>query len=110
MRIVTLEEHYIFPDLAEQVDLDAIARRGMPLPGSAAAAAAPRKLLADLGAERLADMDASGISVQVLSQSGPGADLIEPEKATPLAKSFNDRLAAVINQHPDRYAASRICR
>lgn len=104
MRIVTLEEHYIFPDLAEQIDLDAIARRGMPLPGSPAAAAAPRQLLADLGAERLADMDASGITVQVLSQSGPGADLLEPAKATPLARAFNDRLAAVINQHPDRYA------
>jgi predicted TIM-barrel fold metal-dependent hydrolase len=104
MRIVTLEEHYIFADLADQVDHEAIARRGMPLPGSAAAAAAPRKLLADLGADRLADMDASGISVQVLSQSGAGADLLEPAKAVPLAKAFNDRLAAVIRQHPDRYA------
>ena len=38
MRIVTLEEHYTFADLAEQVDHEAIARRGMPLPGSPAAA------------------------------------------------------------------------
>ena len=104
MRIVTLEEHYTFADLAEQVDHDAIARRGMPLPGTPAAAAAPRQLLNELGGDRIADMDASGISVQVLSQSGPGADLLEPAKGVPLAKAFNDRLASVIKQRPDRYA------
>ena len=49
-------------------------------------------------------MDASGITVEVLSQSGPGADLVEPSAAVPLAKQFNDRLAAAIRERPDRYA------
>ncbi len=103
MRIVALEEHYLFPDLAERVDPAAIVRRGMPAPGSPAAALAPRALLADLGKDRIADMDASGISFEILSQSGPGADLLEPKEAVPLAKEFNDRLAAAIRERPDRY-------
>jgi len=104
MRIVTLEEHYTFPDLVERIDPAAIVRRGMPRPGSPEAALAPRALLADMGKDRIADMDASGISFQVLSQSGPGADLIDAKDAVPLAKQFNDRLAAVVRERPDRYA------
>src|SRR5437660_294444 len=34
MRIVTLEEHYLFPDLTARIDPEAIVRRGMPRPGS----------------------------------------------------------------------------
>jgi hypothetical protein len=103
MRIVVLEEHYQFPDLVERVDPAAIVRRGMPAPGSPAAALAPRALLADMGKDRIADMDASGISFEILSQSGPGADLLEPKEAVPLATEFNDRLAAVVRERPDRY-------
>ena len=58
MRIVALEEHYLFPDLLEQIPHEAIVRRGMPKPGSPEAALAPRALLADLGRDRIADMDA----------------------------------------------------
>jgi predicted TIM-barrel fold metal-dependent hydrolase len=104
MRIVTLEEHCIFPDLATRIDPEAIARRGMPQPGSPQAAFAPQALLADLGKDRIADMDASGISFQVLSaQSGTGADLLDAKEAVPVAKAFNDRLAAAIRERPDRY-------
>ena len=103
MRIVALEEHYLFPDLVERVDPAAIVKRGMPAPGSPAAALAPRALLADMGKDRIADMDATGISFEILSQSGPGADLLETKDAVPLAKEFNDRLAAVIRERPDRY-------
>jgi len=103
MRIVALEEHYMFPDLVERIDPDAIARRGMPRPGTPEYAQAPRAALAELGKDRIADMDATGISFEILSQSGPGADLIEAKQAVPLAKEFNDRLAAVIRERPDRY-------
>src|SRR5258707_14011342 len=96
MRIVALEEHYQFPDLVERVDPAAIVKRGMPAPGSAAAALAPRALLADMGGDRIADMDATGISFEILSQSGPGADLLEPKDALPPAREVNDRLAAAI--------------
>ena len=101
MRIVTLEEHCIFPDLAARFDPEIVARRGMPQPGSPGA---PHALLADLGPDRIADMDASGISFQVLSaQSGTGADLLDAKQGVPLAKEFNDRLAAAIRERPDRY-------
>src|SRR5579864_6613240 len=103
MRIVALEEHYMFPDLVERIDPDAIARRGMPRPGTPEYALGPRAALADLGKDRIADMDATGISFEILSQSGHGADLIGAKEAVPLAKEFNDRLAAAIRERPDRY-------
>jgi predicted TIM-barrel fold metal-dependent hydrolase len=49
-------------------------------------------------------MDASGITVQVLSVSGPGADLLPQAEAIPLARDLNDALAGAVAEHPDRYA------
>src|SRR5579872_6487486 len=73
MRIVALEEHFAVPSLVKRIDPQAIAQRGFPvgfvnpLLGK----------LADLGDERLAEMDEAGVAMQVLSLSGPGADLID---------------------------------
>ena len=77
MRIVALEEHYLFPDLVERIDPAAIVRRGMPAPGSPAAALAPRALLADMGKDRIADMDASGIDMQLLLLTAPGVQVLD---------------------------------
>jgi uncharacterized protein len=49
-------------------------------------------------------MDASGISMQVLSTSGPGSDILPPADAVPWARDCNDALAAEIAKKPDRYA------
>jgi len=56
-----------------------------------------------LGAERIADMDASGIDMQVVSLSAPGVQIFDPKTATALARSANDQLAEGIAAHPDRY-------
>jgi uncharacterized protein len=104
VRIVTLEEHFTLPDLTAKIDPDAITRRGFPLPGSPQLAFRPHERLADTGAVRLADMDASGITLQVLSLAPPGADVLDARQAPALAREFNDRLAAIVRQHPDRYA------
>jgi len=56
-----------------------------------------------LGGERLADMDASGIDIQVLSLTSPGVQIFEPAMATSLATRFNDELAEGIAKNPDRF-------
>src|SRR5208337_586533 len=79
MRIVALEEHFTVPELVGRIDPEAIRRRGFPGPDVVWGQVIKRNELRDLGAARLADMDASGITVQVLSVSGPGADLVPGE-------------------------------
>jgi len=71
MRIVALEEHFNVPRIVAHIPADAIARRGFPGPDLAWAQTLKRNELADLGAARIADMDANGISTQVLSVAGP---------------------------------------
>src|SRR4051794_39039163 len=104
MRVVALEEHVVFPELTKRIDPALIRGRGFPQPGTPAAAHLPSRELADLGADRLTSMDAGGIAVQVLSLSGPGADLLGAAQSPELARAFNDHLAGAIEQHPSRYA------
>ena len=60
--------------------------------------------LADLGAKRLAHMDAAGVDVQVLSFSSPGPQAFGAEIAIPMARDANDRLSEAVRAHPDRFA------
>jgi gamma-resorcylate decarboxylase len=62
--------------------------------------------LIDLFDRRLAEMDASGISLAVLSLNANGIQEIpEAAKAVELAREANDALAAVVVKRPDRFAA-----
>jgi predicted TIM-barrel fold metal-dependent hydrolase len=49
-------------------------------------------------------MDAAGITVQVLSNTGPGPDLVPGPEGIAIAREMNDHLAAAISHHPDRFA------
>ena len=60
--------------------------------------------LQDLGAQRLADMDATGIVLQVISLTAPGVQVFDSATATSLARLANDRLAEAVRRHPDRFA------
>lgn len=60
--------------------------------------------IADLGEQRLRDMDASGIARQVLSLTNPGVQIFDAHTATALAISCNDQLAEAIRTHPDRFS------
>jgi len=104
MRTVALEEHFTVPDLVRQIDPATITRRGFPPPSTPWGPMRQVERLADLGPPRLQDMDAAGITVQVLSVSGPGADIAPADQAPALARAFNDALARVVAAHPDRYA------
>ena len=104
MRIVALEEHYTVPRIVAGISPDAITRRGFPTdPNFVWAQTTRRNELADLGEARIVDMDASGITVQVLSVAGPGADLLPGQPGIDLAHAYNDALADACARHPDRY-------
>jgi 2,3-dihydroxybenzoate decarboxylase len=62
------------------------------------------KKLLDLGAERIADMDATGIDVQLLLLTAPGVQVFEAGTATALAASSNDQLAEAVRKYPRRFA------
>jgi predicted TIM-barrel fold metal-dependent hydrolase len=101
MRIVTLEEHAFRGDL--------VPRRartpGEPAEQLLNVMQPILPVIGDLGAGRLADMDEAGITVQVLSVSGPGAQFAEPAEGVELARAYNDWVADAVRAHPDRYAA-----
>ena len=105
MRTVALEEHFNIPALVARIPQERIRQRGFPPPDQMPLAmGGPQSKLKDLGAERLAAMDSGGVTVQVLSMAGPGADLLAPEQAIPWAREANDTLAEAIAAHPDRFA------
>ncbi len=105
MRIIALEEHCTFPDIAARISIDAIRARGLTPGGLRVPAVDRREQLPDVGAGRLADMDAAGITLQVLSVAQAGAELLPSEEGASLARDINDRLAQTVAGHPDRYAA-----
>jgi hypothetical protein len=90
MRVITLEEHFWTDALTE-------ANRSAP----SSALSVPRlgplaDDLRDLGPRRLADMDAAGIDVQVLSVAPPGTQDLDPDTAVRLSRQANDRLAGAV--------------
>jgi predicted TIM-barrel fold metal-dependent hydrolase len=55
--------------------------------------------------ERLADMAASRVDLQVLSLGPPGVDVGEARQSVDLARAFNDAVAELARARPDRFAA-----
>ena len=103
MRIVALEEHYTVPAIVGRIDPAAIRRRGFPGPDVVWGQTLKRNELAQLGDARIADMDASGITLQVLSVAGPGADVVPGADGIALAQDYNNALFEATSRHPDRY-------
>jgi predicted TIM-barrel fold metal-dependent hydrolase len=103
MRIVALEEHLNLPHMRARVPVEAIRRAGWPdrLP----AHMDHTERLQDLGAGRLAAMDQAGITLQVLSVSGVGADLLSADEGPAFAREYNDTVARAVAGHPQRFAA-----
>lgn len=98
MKTIALEEHIGMPDIA------AAARAT----GRVLSRKTPESVidkLKDVAAGRLADMDAAGIDLQVLSATGIGLDKLEPKLGTSLAREHNNSLAEVVRSRPDRFAA-----
>ncbi len=104
MRTVALEEHFSVPSIASRIDKSVLARRGYRPRTLPKDAPNPLELLPEIGPKRLKSMDDAGISVQVLSNSGPGPDLVSGQAGIDMARETNDFLAKAIASRPDRFA------
>jgi predicted TIM-barrel fold metal-dependent hydrolase len=92
-RVIALEEAFSNAFISEHQ------AKGMAqLAGSAIGAQ-----LREVGAERIALMDAAGIDFQVLSHHSPGVQTFDLKTAQSLAAQSNDWLAEAISKHPKRF-------
>lgn len=99
MKIISIEEHFLTPEVTTAWEASAIGSEGT----SNFDQGEIRQLLEDLGEGRIALMDESGVGVQVLSVSTPALHNLEPEESVRLARRTNDLIAATIGRHPDRF-------
>ncbi len=98
MRIVALEEHMTTPDIVKAAQMSDTG-------ASPAFMQALQAKLLDVDAGRIADMDTGGIDMQVLSLAANTVDKLDAASAKALAHDANDRMAAAVQAHPDRFAA-----
>jgi predicted TIM-barrel fold metal-dependent hydrolase len=98
MKTITLEEHFLTPEALKATDR----LREMGLALSYPDANLKEKLL-DIGAGRIADMDASGIDFQVLSLAVCGVEELESAQAVAIAHDTNEQLAAAMRTYPNRF-------
>jgi predicted TIM-barrel fold metal-dependent hydrolase len=105
MRTVALEEHFSAPALAKRIDPKVISSRGFRPRNLTPGAPNPMLLLPEIGEVRIKSMDDAGITVQVLSNAGPAADLLPGPDGVALARDLNDHIATAIARYPGRFAA-----
>lgn len=95
MRVIAVEEHAFPADLLLEAGIDLGPRGG-----------ARKQELDDLGEGRLRAMDAAGVDVQILSAAlGNLVQALKPVRALKISRALNDRLAAAVAAHPDRFRA-----
>lgn len=101
MKFIGLEEHFVTPDVlsawrALDPQLQDVALQH-PNGGEVGVR------LANLGDERIAAMDETGLDVQVLSLTAPGLQSLESVEAVALQTASNDLLADLVRRRPDRF-------
>jgi hypothetical protein len=95
MRVIAIEEHFMTPAGFELTQK--LGRVGAPIHIWA-------DRLRDVGEGRIAEMDAAGIDVQVLSTPAVGVEELDPDEALKMARECNDALAKAVADHPGRFA------
>jgi len=94
MKVIALEEHMFPRDILDAEGLDL----GMRASKRAAE-------LDEVDEGRLRVMDEAGVDVQVLSALGSIVQDLDPTQSARVSRELNDRLAATVSRHPDRFRA-----
>jgi 2,3-dihydroxybenzoate decarboxylase len=97
MRIIAIEEAFSVPGVTPPLSPDFIPTQDRYLKEWS-------RRLADLAELRLADMDAHGVDMQVLSLTSGVEIITDPAEAVAVARKVNDYLAKVVAAHPTRFA------
>jgi len=101
---IAAEETFTIPEVLEAL-ADLVARDPDSVPPYATILEPEMSAaLVDLGAGRIAAMDAARIDKQILGIWSPGVQVFGASQGTELARLANDRLAEAIRRHPDRFA------
>ena len=103
MRVIAIEEHFLTPMYREKVAANEYRNFYLTSRGRQMGHDIIEENL-DLGAKRLAHMDAHGVDLQVLSFGSPGPQAFDAEVAIPMARDANDRLHAAVKAQPSRFA------
>ncbi|MGI6873276.1 amidohydrolase family protein [Amycolatopsis sp. 3B14] len=105
-RVIAVEEHFTtetFLQAAHESEVVSGDRAEMELMRRVERAEPMRSRLVDLDA-RVAEMDALGQDMAVLSLNPPGVQPYPAAIAAELAREFNDSLATIVRQRPARFA------
>lgn len=100
LRTITLEEHFASPGFLDGPGKQLKERAS----NFGSRAAYLFEQLTDLGSKRMAEMDAAGINLQVLSLTSPGVEQLPAADGIALARESNDFLADAISRHSTRFA------
>jgi hypothetical protein len=104
LRVIALEEHYatqeFFDGPGQGFGERISAARDQPIPGGGGRLV---EQLRDLAEGRIAEMDAAGVDVQVLSLTSPGLEQLPAADAVGLARVINDQLAEAIKRSSNCY-------
>jgi len=104
VRVIGFEEHYKLPAISEEhrnqgstsaIDLLRAAGYG----GAGPQGEWPPGIY-DLGAGRIAAMDAAGIDVQILSHSVPGPETLKPSASIPTGSAASPRCRCAPRRRP----------
>ena len=104
MKIIALEEHITTPLYAEKEVVTERRRQSMVDRSSRVGHDVTAELL-NVSNTRIAAMNEAGIDLQVLSMTMPGPQGLPAAEAMAVARDANDRMAAAISTHPNRFAA-----
>src|SRR4051812_2917259 len=104
MRIIAIEEHFLTPMYREHVAANEYRNFYLTSRGQAMGHDIIEENL-DIGARRIASMDANGVDMQVLSFGSPGPQGFPADVAIPMAKDANDRMHEAVRKYPKRFSA-----
>jgi uncharacterized protein len=99
--LIAIEEHWIMPNLTSALQAMPQQFRDESLAFNEMGDNQQR--LEDLGAGRIATMDAQGIDVSIIALTPPGTQPLPPEDAVRLSRTANDVATAAVSNNPSRF-------